>query len=81
MSHIVPDHRFNFWRWLSSLFYCLMLGLCYEAPSVQCGVRGPQSLDTEEETNTTARVVGGAYAAEGEFPWSVALRLGTKGPN
>ena len=74
--------RFNFGTWLGSLFYCLMLGICNEAPNVQCGVQGVQSRtyvkDYSTNTSEQERVTGGSYASEAEFPWSVALRLGNQ---
>ena len=74
--------RFDFGVWIGSLFYCLMFGVCNVGPNVQCGVQGVQGRTyTKDYSNMTyqqQRVTGGSFAAEAEFPWSVALRLGSR---
>ena len=78
----VRDRTAPFWTWVGSLFYCLMLGICDEAPNVQCGVQGVQSRTYTKNypanMSEQERVTGGSYASEAEFPWSVALRLGNQ---
>ena len=74
--------RFDFGVWIGSLFYCLMFGVCNVGPNVQCGVQGVKGRTyTKDYSNMTyeqQRVTGGSFAAEAEFPWSVALRLGSR---
>ena len=49
----------------ASLFNSLIFGAIRNQNSCQCGVRG----------GSRRRIVGGADAEEGEFPWQVRLEL------